>query len=158
MKKYLVMIFVLTIPILGCSKINKIAGNYDLEAGAAVCLVLDLKTVELDESSITVKGGGRTSFLDALASMSKAPSDTVAQARINNSKHSQGITTKFANVKVSDVSIKMSEWDKKSLTPAKVLFTKQFALTLENGKKTNLYADEKERLGIEYYKECIFRK
>ena len=158
MKKYLVMIFVLTIPILGCSKINKIAGNYDLEAGADVCHLLDLKTVKLDDSSITVTGGGRTSYLDLLASMLKTPSDTVAQVRINNSKHSQGITTKFTHVEVSDVSIKMSEWDKKSLTPAKVLFTKQFALTLENGKKFNLYADEKERLVIEYYKGCIFRK
>ena len=159
MKKYFLVIFAFAILIVGCGKkIDQIAGQYDLEVGGDVCHLLDLKTVKLDSSSITLTGGGSTAYLDMVASMSKAPSSQIAQVRVNNSTHSRGITTKFTNVEVSEVSIKMAEWDKKSLTPDNILFTKQYALALENGKKANIYSDEKGRLGIESYKECIFRK
>lgn len=158
MKKYLSLILALQVFIAGCSKIDKITGDYELEASGDLCHLLDIKMMRLDASSITLKGGGSTDYLDLMASLSKAPSNKIAQVKINISRHSQGITTKFTEVEVSDVSIKMAEWDKKSLTPEKILFTKQYTLKLENGKKTSLYSDEKERLGLEDYKECIFRK
>ena len=158
-KKYFLIIFAVTTLTLGCAKkIDQISGQYDLEVGGDVCHLLDLKTVNLDSSSITLTGGGSTAYLDVVASMSKAPSAQIAQVRINNATHSRGITTKFTNVEVSDVSIKTAEWDKKSLSAEKILFTKQYTLTLENGKKANLYSNENGRLGIDSYKECIFRK
>jgi len=148
------------------SKTSKINGTYDYEVQKkdSGCSLLDLKTIEIQSDKIVIKGGGSKNLLRMMVETSRSfgnpgiSIETEQNAEANVEKFSKGVEEKYKSVEVVEVNIPKAEWDPKALNPNTILFTKIYKFTMDDGKQKIIYADDGQRVGIEDFGKCIFRR